>query len=786
MTKKFRSFSSRLTRRIVYAVFLTMGVIAIITFFTARNVMNAETEVRYYSIMHIINEKIEKEMVEYVVATRNVRNEVEQYLDSPEAVMTTLQEELQLNPNILGYAAAFEPYYYPQQGRWFEPYAISREEGKSELLQIGSAKHDYFEKEWYQKGLTTDQGIFVDPYYDDTGAKQMVVSYVHPIHDKEGRTVGVLVADISWDLLLRKVRKMERKSNKTGLLDLEGDANTQFNTFIVSHKGRYILHDEENRITDDNTNFFDYAAETPDTLDDYVCRQIKEGNKGMSYMKVDGQMSLVLYHPIKFTDWSMVVAVPMKSLRTPGYILGLIIFGLILIGVQVVYWICRISIRHSSKPLHFLAKSADEVAKGNFNAPLPTIRHNDEVRQLRDSFGNMQQSLASYIEQLKITTAEKASMESELSVANKIQMSMLPSTFPEREDVCIYGSLKPAKAIGGDLFDFFFRDGKLFFCVGDVLGKGVSAAMLMTVIKSLFRAYSARSDKPEVIISRINLIMGEHSTELFVTLFVGVLDLLSGKLRYCSAGHEPPVLITDDAVELPFVPAFPVGSFSDAEYKSLETVLEPGTILFLFTDGLNEAMNASNKMFMRERVYEVIRKAIADGNLSPLSLVNRMKEAVEAYVGGAEQSDDMTMLAILRKDPTTITLKASKEEYPRMTAFIKTLTEDARFKSKETGHLRLIIEEAIGNIIDYSGATKIILTASVNDGSLSVTIADDGKPFDPTTAPEPNLDVPDYERKIGGLGIHYMRQMSDALEYRREDDMNILTIRKNRSSVKPD
>lgn len=779
MTKKSRSFSSRLTHRIVYAVFLTMGIIAIITFFTARNVMNAETEVRYYSIMHTINEKIEKELVEYVVATRNVRNEVEQHLGSPEAVMATLQEELRLNPNILGYGAAFEPYFYPQKGRWFEPYVINHGKDKpSELLQIGSAQHDYFKEEWYQRGLKSDQGIFMDPYYDDSGAKQMVVTYIQPIRDKEGRKVGVLGADISWDWLLKKVRVIEKKSNKTGMLDLEeSDADTQFNTFIVSHNGHYILHDEENRIMNDN--FFDNAVATPDTLDDYVCRQIKEGKKGTSYMKVDGQMSLVLYHAIDYTDWSMVVAVPMKNLRTPGYALGFILFGLILIGVQVVYWICRVYIRHSTKPLHFLAKSADEVAKGNFNTPLPTIRHNDEVRQLRDSFSNMQQSLASYIEQLKTTTAEKASMESELSIANKIQMAMLPSTFPERNDVRIYGSLKPAKAVGGDLFDFFFRDGKLFFCVGDVLGKGVSAAMLMTVTKSLFRAYSARNDKPEVIISRINQIMSDYSTDLFVTLFVGILELMSGKLRYCSAGHEPPVVIADDAVELPFLPAFPVGSFVDAHYQALEAVLEPGTILFLFTDGLNEAMNASNKMFKRERVYETARKAKADSNLSPLSLINRMHEAVEAFVGDAEQSDDMTMLAILRQDPTTITLKASKDDYPRMTAYIKTLAEDACLKSKEAGHLRLIIEEAIGNIIDYSGATKIILTATANDGYLSVTITDDGKPFNPTTVPDPNLDVPGLERKVGGLGVHYMRQMSDALEYRRENDMNILTIRKN-------
>jgi sigma-B regulation protein RsbU (phosphoserine phosphatase) len=779
MIQKFRSFSTRLTQHIVYAVFFIMGIIAVITFFTARYVMNADTEMRYFSIMHIINEKIEKEMVEHVVATRNVRNEVEQYLDSPEKVMATLKEELQLNPNILGYRTAFEPYFYPQQGRWFEPYIISRGKGKPKLSQIGSAKHDYFKAEWYQKGLTAENGFFVDPYYDDTGAKQMVVTYVQPIHDKEGRTVGVIGADISWEGLLKRVHYIEKQSYKTGVLDFgDHDTNTRYKTFIVSHKGHYILHDEESRIM--NGNFFDSAAATPDTIDDYVCQQIKEGKKGMDYMEVDGQKSLVLYHAIDYTDWSVVVTVPMRSLRTPGYILGLIILGLILIGVQAIFWICRASIRRSTKSLHFLAKGADEVAKGNFNAPLPDIRHNDEIKVLRDSFSNMQQSLASYIEQLKTTTAEKASMESELSIANKIQMAMLPSTFPERNDVCMYGTLKPAKAVGGDLFDYYFRDGRLFFCIGDVMGKGVAAALLMMVTKSLFRGYSAHSDKPEVIVSRINKTMSEYKdTDLFVTLFVGVLDLLSGKLVYCSAGHEPPVLINSDAVELPFAPAFPVGSFEDADYRALETVLEPDTILFLYTDGLNEARNANKELFTRESIYDVARKAIADGNLSPQSLIEQMKHAVGAFVGEAEQSDDLTMFAIQRLSPTTIRLKALKEEYPRMTTFVKTLAEDVRLNNDEAVHLRLMIEEAIGNIIDYSGATEIIMTATVDDNHLNMTITDDGQPFDPTTVSDPDVNVPGDERLAGGLGIMLIRKMSDHMTYRREGQHNVFTIKKN-------
>lgn len=774
---KFLSFSKRLTRRIVYAVFFMMGIIAVISFITAMEVTISETKGRYLGIMRTSNEKIEKLLVEYVVATRIVRNEIEQNIDSPEAVMTTLKQELKVNPNILGYFAAFDADFYPQKGHWFAPLAISRGGGKSELMLMGSEQCDYLNKAWYQQGLKADKGIFMEPYYDEEGAKQVVVSYLQAIHDKDGRPIGVIGAYIAWGWLQMRLQQIERNSNSTGLLDIDEDDNKSlfYHTFIVGPSGNYILYQDKEYIEDEN--FFKEAAVTPDTLDDYVCRQIREGEHGMAIMKVNGKSSLVLYHDIKYTDWSIVMVVPENALYAPGVILGLILFGFILLGVQAIYWICHSTIRRSTRSLHALAKSADEVAKGNFNVPLPEIQHNDEIRQLRDSFGNMQHSLSSFIEQLKTTTAEKAAIENELTIASEIQKALLPHTFPEREDICLYGSVKPAKGVGGDLFDFFFREGKLFFCIGDVVGKGVSAALLMTVTKSLFRAYSDNEDRPEVIVSYINKRMSENKDlNLYVTFFAGVLDLSSGKLQYCSAGHEPPVVIGDDAVELPFIPAFAVGSFDDTVYQAMEYMIEPDSTLFLFTDGLTEANDSERHMFERERIMDVARQAIAENLTFPQPLIEKMTAAVESFVGSAEQSDDLTLFAIRRLSGRSISLKASADEYPRLTAFVKSYIDDTHLDISKAGHLRMIVEEAVGNIIDYSGATNITITVGVRDGRLSVTFSDDGRPFDPTKVSRPDINVSGEERQIGGLGILYMREMSDSQIYRREDNQNLLII----------
>jgi sigma-B regulation protein RsbU (phosphoserine phosphatase) len=287
------------------------------------------------------------------------------------------------------------------------------------------------------------------------------------------------------------------------------------------------------------------------------------------------------------------------------------------------------------------------VALGNFQAPLPELKYNDEISHLRDSFGNMQQSLTLYIDRLKTTTARNAAIENELSIARNIQLSMVPTVFPDRNDIDVYGSMTTAKAVGGDLYDFFVRDDQLFFCIGDVSGKGIPAALLMMETKSLFRAYAKGESMPDRIVSEMNHDLSENNEDcLFVTLFVGILDLTSGLLRYCNAGHEIPFLINKEVRLLPLRPITPIGIDADTPYQTQTFALEPDTIILLFTDGLNEAMDADSKEFGRERILEEASRSILAGQLSSKALIERLTQAVHDFVGDTEQSDDLTMLAI--------------------------------------------------------------------------------------------------------------------------------------------
>ena len=342
------------------------------------------------------------------------------------------------------------------------------------------------------------------------------------------------------------------------------------------------------------------------------------------------------------TGWTLVVFQHRDLVFTWGIILALIIIICMGIGGLVIFFFTTCSIRRATKPLGFLSESAQEVAKGNFDAPLPTFKHNDEVAQLRDSFGTMQQSLKEYLEEQKALSAAKAAMMSELNVAHTIQMSMIPKTFPafpDRKDIELYASLTPAKAVGGDLYDFFIRDDSLYFCIGDVSGKGVPASLVMAVSRTLFRNIAAHTDKPSHIVETMNVnICDGNDNCMFVTLFVGVLDLLTGRLRYCNAGHESPYI--QDAL-LPCDSNLPIGVMSDLKYSEQEIDLVPEMTLFLYTDGLTEAENAERELFGKQRIDNVITTFSG----TPQQLVETMTEAVHQFVGDTEQSDDLTMLA---------------------------------------------------------------------------------------------------------------------------------------------
>ena len=390
---------------------------------------------------------------------------------------------------------------------------------------------------------------------------------------------------------------------------------------------------------------------------------------------------------------------------------------------------------------------------------------------------------------LASVTDNKNRIESELHVASGIQMSMLPKTFPsypERSDIDMFASLTPAKEVGGDLYDFYIRDERLFFCIGDVSGKGVPASLVMAVTRSLFRTVSAHEKSPQRIVTQMNESMSEmNESNMFVTLFCGVLDLGNGHLRYCNAGHNAPFLATaHNTHSLEVIPNLPLGIMPGMSFQEQETDLSCGDTLFLYTDGLTEAENIDHSLFGEDRI-----PALLDSRQTARVQLETISKAVSEFVGGAPQSDDLTMLSI------RFTNKVVPEEYerhlilhndiqqiPQLADFVETIAEIAHLEQPLAMNLNLALEEAVSNVILYAyppGSDGLVdVEAIIRKGQLDLVITDNGTPFDPTAVADADITLGVEERAIGGLGIFLVRNIMDTVKYRRDDGKNILSMTK--------
>jgi sigma-B regulation protein RsbU (phosphoserine phosphatase) len=297
-----------------------------------------------------------------------------------------------------------------------------------------------------------------------------------------------------------------------------------------------------------------------------------------------------------------------------------------------------------------MAKATEEMAQGNLDAPMPAVKSHDEVGILAESFSRMGESLKKYIRDLTETTAAKERLESELSIAHDIQMSILPKifpAFPDRREFDIYALIEPAREVGGDLYDFFFIDDThLCFVIADVSGKGVPSALLMAEAKTLIKVTARESVPPDQILYKVNneLCMN-NDTGMFVTIFLGILDTTTGEVLYSNAGHNPPLTIGRDgrAEFLRVSPGLVAGVWENFEYVTGRLVLKEGETLFMYTDGVTEAMNPADELFSEERLLHNLMAMSA----KPLAeMIGGLTEEIIFFAQGAPQSDDITMMAL--------------------------------------------------------------------------------------------------------------------------------------------
>lgn len=392
------------------------------------------------------------------------------------------------------------------------------------------------------------------------------------------------------------------------------------------------------------------------------------------------------------------------------------------------------------------------------------------------------------LEQAEVS-AKTVRIESELNLATDIQANMLPRifpAFPEHDEFDVYATMSPAKEVGGDFYDYFMPDDThVAIVIADVSGKGVPAALFMVTAKTLIKDHTQMGLSPEEVFTRVNRILCEgNDSDMFVTGWMGILDLKTGKIVYANAGHNPPFLCEDGKIfhKVQQKAGFVLAGLENYRFKQGELQLKPGDKLYLYTDGVTEATNTDMQMYGEQRLEAALEKCHDENSLR---FLQDIRSDIDAFVGEAEPFDDITMLILEYKKPSTEHVErkfdADVQQLPEVTAFIEGEMEKAGVPMKEATQLTVAAEEIFVNIASYSYPGRkgeAGISISFDDGNFTVCFKDTGIPFNPLSKEDPDIHENSEERKEGGLGILMVKKTMDEVAYRYKDSMNILTISK--------
>ena len=628
---------------VVFAAVIFVTALSFLSY-QARNAVRQEAISRATRILDKTSLRVEGIMNRVEVATHMTKWLVERHPDNPDSMMVYSRGLLANTPDFYNASIAFEPNYFKDKGLYYSAYSKKLRSRRDSVagdsirtIQGGSDSYQYFYMDWYLMAKLLGRPSWTEPYIDydaPSGTSEMVTSYCEPLVGNNGQVMGVINTSLSLNWLSQLITSVRPYPHSFSMM--------------IGRGGTYLVHPDSTKII--RETIFTHSLEQPDTAITALGHAMQRGEEGMRRMNLYGIESYVFYKPLGHTGCSMAIVCPESDVFSGFNKLRRTVTAIVMVSLLLMLYVFIRVISHELKPLRRLVKGAETIASGQFDAQLPELQRIDEIGQLSHSFADMQQSIVKYMDELQDTTAQKTSIERDIHIASAIQMGMLPTnfpTYPDRDDVQIFASLVPAKEVGGDLFDFYFRDEKLYFCIGDVSGKGVPASLFMAVTRSIFRTVSAHETMPDCIVTAMNKTIAEMNKRyMFVTLFVGVLDLHTGHLHYCNAGHDAPLLVGQGISELPCDSNIPVGFRPQWQYTLQEAQIFPGTTIFLFTDGLTEAMNAVKEQFQMARVNDVAVQALAHGEQQPRQLIALMTDAVSQFVGDAEQSDDLTMMAI--------------------------------------------------------------------------------------------------------------------------------------------
>lgn len=536
-----------------------------------------------------------------------------------------------------------------------------------------------------------------------------------------------------------------------------------------------------------------------------VKRMMENGERATEYLYSYSQESgahTTAGLPVRDSDGEIVailgVEMPMTELDNARqtYVLHVVAVSAVMISLFLLVGSLLLS-RGVIQPLILITNEAERFAASGVQRAdtMEKVQSRNEIGVLASSVGQMELDIEKYVRDLTAVTAERERIGAELSVAFRIQSDILPAVFPafpDRKDFDIYASMAPAREVGGDFYDFFLIDeSRLGLVIADVSGKGVPAALFMMIARTLIRNHVQSGEEPADALTAVNEQLCENNKEnMFVTAWLGVLDLSSGQLKFANAGHNPPLFKHGDGeYEYMRVRAgLVLAGMEGIRYRQSSVQLSRGDRIFLYTDGVTEAESQNHIFYGEERLCDVLRGLTES---APEETVAAVDADVRRFAEGAEQVDDITMMCLEytgNGSELICTVPAEREQLYRVLEFTEAQAKEAGASRKETDRLLLAVEEIFVNIADYAyvdGRGDVTVKVRRTDNAqMEITFSDSGVPYDPLEKPDPDTHLAAEKRQEGGLGILLAKNMMDEMEYERRDGRNILTMKKRFMAAK--
>lgn len=673
-------------------------------------------------------------------------------------------------PEISGFDTVYNAPYY-----WLKDSIIH-------FRNLADKSYYYPVWEWYSIPVKEHRNIWSEPYYDEGGGDELMTTFSVPTYKTPGDT-NSFICVLTVDAPLNKLNEMisEIKILKSGY------------AFLISRKGFFISHPDSSLIM--NKDILNLAHKSNDAQFEQLSLKMLNGKHGFESIDKGffNEKSWIYFTKLQNNDWILGLVFPESELYDDLHSLNMTLIIIFTSGILLLFILIIALSGIITKPARKLAQIMDTESKNFINIQIPDIGGSAEIETLNKSFRALQSEMKKYIANLKETTASKERMESEMNIARKLQLSMLPDSQNNallNEKVAIISYIQPAREVGGDFYDFFLLDEKhLFFAVGDVSGKGVGAAMFMSAAITLLRAHAktAGNDLCMIVNLTSEYLCKNNQQQYFVTLFTGILDIDSGEMSYINAGHNYPALLSKSAGVrlLKKIHHPPLGIINRGEIKSSNLTLGRGDKIFIYTDGLTESMNEEGKFYSTVNLITLLNKYSEEG---PHNLIARINEEIELFTGNSEQSDDITMLCFsLSKNKTEERLNMTFENVEDYSILenirirIEDHFENFDISTKAMNRLILTLEELITNTVKYAfsaGSKQNIEISILNSRKhIEVEMRDTGIEFNISNNIRKVSDKTYGVNVIGKRGLILISKTAAEFDYTRENNLNIVRFK---------